>query len=472
MEKKQKLIKHKRDLNIILLSLFLVICALFSSMFTINKIVFADNEEQAINYSNILEDLNKDKNFNIENYAKIENDYSLKFIQIAESINNELFVYVYQPLGNIDYLASSINISIEENKENKNFKNYSLTLINSNETLFKYKVDDFIVSSLESKYYEISLIYRPYIHGVDESSRDNETSEIPYVVGKAYIITNNQIECNDIEYIEVIDKYVGFVRYDGQKKLLLFNKYEYLDSHFVAFSTDKAIDSLMEADVYFQTRTEKYIAKSGDTNYGEWQTKYSYLDNTSTGEYKSGKWSYTWKEIQTVDEFIETEHTKNIYDNGLIAIGQYRELTTTAKEDLKNKQWILRFYESPYTTSVSISTGDINYTCEQVANVSILRLKFRSNGVVYNLGVIDNKQTNTNTEPDNNTTYDIKISEKLKRFIIIVLCCLLIIILIPILPTILKFIWFVIKCIFIAIYWVLCLPIRLVKKLCKKNEKK
>lgn len=46
--------------------------------------------------------------------------------------------------------------------------------------------------------------------------------------------------------------------------------------------------------------------------------------------------------------------------------------------------------------------GVYNYNFSEVTNVSILRLNFLSNGRVYNLSVIDNKQTGGSiTKPDN-----------------------------------------------------------------------
>ena len=62
--------------------------------------------------TDVLEDLSRDKSFNPDNYPTKTDDYSLQIIQLAESVDKELFVYIYQPSGKAkDFKASSINIS-------------------------------------------------------------------------------------------------------------------------------------------------------------------------------------------------------------------------------------------------------------------------------------------------------------------------------------------------------------------------
>ena len=79
-----------------LIILMLILSCLFSIVTPFN--VLAESE---IEYTSVLEDLVKDENFNIEEYPVIEENYSLQVIQIAESEDNELFIYVYQPSGQV-----------------------------------------------------------------------------------------------------------------------------------------------------------------------------------------------------------------------------------------------------------------------------------------------------------------------------------------------------------------------------------
>ena len=73
-------------------------------------------------YSDVLSDLRLDSNFNSNEYESNYIDYSLNVITVAKSINNKLFVYVYQPAGGRNNtVATSINISASEHSTEKSF---------------------------------------------------------------------------------------------------------------------------------------------------------------------------------------------------------------------------------------------------------------------------------------------------------------------------------------------------------------
>ena len=64
-----------------------------------------------ISYTDVLEDLQKDESFKVEDYPAKADDYSLQIIQIAESVNGELFIYVYQPCHDTkDLVATYISM--------------------------------------------------------------------------------------------------------------------------------------------------------------------------------------------------------------------------------------------------------------------------------------------------------------------------------------------------------------------------
>ena len=103
-----------------------------------------------------------------------------------------------------------------------------------------------------------------------------------------------------------------------------------------------------------------------------------------------------------------------------------------------------------------------------VGNVTILRLKFETDGITYNLGVIDNKQTG-GTEPIQKPSNSVGSTEFFinasgKNILAIVLIALLVLALIPVLPYVLNVIIFTVS-----------LPIRLVSgiiKLIKSQKEK
>ena len=127
------------------------------------------SKAESVQYTSVSEDLGKDSSFSKDNYPTKNGDYSIQVVQLAESVNKELFVYTYQPSGD-KVKASSVNISATIN-DNISYHNYKLELLNFDGTLFKYKVTGFEVKADPVRYYVISNIYRPF----DESIGDKKS---------------------------------------------------------------------------------------------------------------------------------------------------------------------------------------------------------------------------------------------------------------------------------------------------------
>ena len=424
----------------------------------------SENEKTA---SGVLEDLSKDASFNAANYPSNAKDYSLSVMQLAESTDKELFVYVYQPSGD-KVKASSINISTTIN-DNISFFNYSLELLNFEGTLFKYKVTGFEVKKDPVRYYAISSIYRPFDASIgDKKSGNNTINEVNYAVNKQYcfgeINDKPYVNCIDIETIVVTDKFVGFVRYpDGFK---LFTGAGACDSHFVAFNTDKKIDKLFEADVYYTTQKVSYDFFTEDSpfsiKFGDSKTdNYAYLKYTDKVEHTGGGFfagTYKWDRIQSVEDFIKTEDRTTVYYGAVLNSKVSSKLSDEALNDLKGKKWVLRFVETSYNKSPRSGMGATTYyhaETTMVGNVTILRLKFETDGITYNLGVIDNKQTGS-TEPSNSTDITVEPNATGKGIIYLILFVLLFVLLAPLLPYVLN-----------AIIFIVSLPIKLVSEIVK-----
>ena len=410
--------------------------------------------------SGVIEDLSKDASFNAANYPSNAKDYSLSVMQLAESTDKELFVYVYQPSGD-KVRASSINISTTINDE-ISFFNYLLELLNFEGTLFKYKVTNFEIKKDPVRYYAISSIYRPFDAGIgDEKSGNNTINEVNYAVNKQYcfgeINGKPYINCIDIETIVVTDKFVGFVRYKDGFKLYVGA----CDSHFVAFNTDKPIDKLLEADVYYTTQeySSSWAALVGEKEtFGDKADKYAYLKYTDKVEHAGGGWfagTYKWDRIQTIDDFIKGENRENIYHGAVLDVKISSKLTDEALTELKGKKWVLRFAETNYSLSSNYTTGATFESYTLVGDVTILRLKFETDGITYNLGVIDNKQTGS-TEPSNSIDIKVEPNTTWKSVIYLILFVLLLVLLAPLLPYVLN-----------AVIFIVSLPIKLVSEIIK-----
>ena len=413
-----------------------------------------------IEYSDVLDDLQKDSSFQASYYPERAADYSLQIIQLAESVNRELFVYVYQPSGKQkDLKASSINISTTIN-DAISFISYKLDFLNSDGVFYKYKVRDFTVKDEPVRYYAITSIYRPFDGSIDAGTgNDNTITEVNYAVNKQYcfgtINGNPYVNCVDIETIVVTDKFVGFVRYMDGFKLYVGA----CDSHFVAFNTDKPMDKLLEADVYYTTQaySSAWVMFAGTSEeFGAKSDNYAYLKYTDKVEHNGGglfAGTYTWERIQTVEDFIANENRDNIYHGAIIDVKYSTKLTDAAMLELQGKRWVLRFAETDYT----FWTGDSAYGtfATLVGDVTILRLKFETDGITYNLGVIDNKQTG-GKEPSNETEIDVTLNKRGKTLLWLLLLILLIVLLAPVLPYVLR-----------AILWIISLPFKLIAAIVK-----
>ena len=440
-----------------LLCIFLVLFSFLPP--TIN--VYAEEKQ----YTDVLEDLQKDETFDISAYPVVGNDYSLDVIQIAESADNELFIYTYQPNG--AHTASSINISVAVD-DKLFYRNYTLTYINSNQTLFKYKVNDFTVRDELTRYYDISSIYRPFDEDIDNELLDdngNTISEVAYPVARVFIAQtiNGQVEytSTDTEVVEITDKYVGMLSYvqDIGFSLNPNQSFTSAENHFVAFNSDHQIDKLISAEVYYQTQDYDFsftVLGAISSTFSDLQSNHVVVNADERvvveGDILFSHFTYEWNEIQDIDTFLATESREDIYDMGIADVASVTKITDEGLQDLEGMQWVLRFATTEFTR------GARNYTtyfshCTHVTDVSILRLTFETNGVTYNLGVVDNKTTGDGI-PDNTQSISISIKWWVWLILALVILCLLG----AFFPVIFTFAWNVIKAVANGVWYVITAP--------------
>lgn len=340
---------------------------------TLPAIAFAETS-----YSNVLDDLKQDKDFDVADYPKIKDDYSLQVIQIAESLAGELFVYVYQPSGKLQ--ATCIHLAQEEEPDTDDTHEYKLTLLNSEETLFKYKVEGIKLKNSTVRYYDITSIFRPWDAKLDVGTdNDNVTNEVAFEVAQFWTVTDTNegvtYAMTGVETIKILNPYTGFLRYrDGFG--VLYNAW--CDSHYVAFSTDKRMDDLLEASVYFDSRDVLVVGFLPQN--GDWTPNEVLLSKDDFVESDEGRLllfaeDYKFSRIVKTQDFIASE-----------------ELDDKAKQGVEGTEWVLRFVETNYSTTGMGVSMQQNYT--EIANVTILRLKFETDGKVYNMGTVMNKITN------------------------------------------------------------------------------
>ncbi|MBP3605383.1 MAG: hypothetical protein J6J66_02175 [Clostridia bacterium] len=419
------------------------------------------------NYSSVLEDLNRDPDFDVTLYPHNASDYSLKFLTMAEGAGGEVFIYVYQPAAPTKFLpATSIVFSTGIGADDRSYVDYDLSLISMDGVFQKYRVQDFAVKDAATRYYAFSQIYRAYDGSIDPPpSTDNTIDYKAFPIGQLWTaIDSNEGVNYSIQYEDVIDvteKHVGFVRYNGG----FFFFQEDVDSHYVAFSVDHEIDQLLEVDICYRTRKTTIVpSKSGITTETTSVTSDRLYDTLSAAEVfevnTSGFFSKTYKynRIQKVSDFIANEGSN---------------ADASDLDYLQDKEWVLRFYESPYVDTLQgSSSGDGllttytgKYEATRVFEIAFFRMAFIYDGVYYNLGVVDDKQTGSNqpdiTVPQN---YDDE-WEKLLFWIALIAVVVFIIFFFGPVLTMCKMIFSCLAALLQVVWWCVSLPFRVLKRL-------
>lgn len=369
MRKKKKQVRVYGLGGIILLIVLVVIIAACISMgvITINSDfslencagkknnVFALRAANGKIYSDVIADLEKDKDFKQEDYPVVEKDYSLKLVQIAESTDGKLCVYVYQPSG----------------------------------TLSKYIVNDFKILPDALRYYDVAQLARVWSETVDPPpTGDNTAATVVYAVGQQWRASTVEGKVSyamiKSEVVTVTEKHVGYVSYSNGFFLVPLGRVE---SHYVAFSTDRQIDKLMEADITYiskpYTLTESQTTGGLRWTYGEETTVRDTVKAKEKVEHTGGIFGYrhVWERIESVETFVEKE-----------------DLSNDTKTALAKMQWVLRFTETEFDGGATSSNWWQRGT--KIDDVTLLRLQFETAGKTYNLGVVDNKQSG-DLNPDN-----------------------------------------------------------------------
>ena len=480
-----------------------VIIALLLSLFCFfeSALSIKANAETTTEYSDVLTDLQKDEAFDISKYKEDIGDYGLTVIQIAESSDGELFIYVHRPsaIAGDELIATKISLSTAWGGC-EDFRVYRLELLSTSGVFDKYRVIDLKVENIVMRYYHINSIYRAFFEEVDMGTTDDNTiSDVAYGVGQLWTATTvNGTVSYLVDYLELItvtSKHVGFIRY-LDNKVLLYAK-EMTDSHYVAFSTDHPIDDLLEAELTYSYESYYEYDRMPDSDLSTLFQNQDYKNVTTYGNnitrtlkkeevFETNNWfffdDYKYNRIQEIDTFIKNES---------------EELLDETEEALKDKQWVLRFLETEYdyfNQYVSDTYFPYSYTIKQwtnVTNVGILRLKFLYDGDIYDMGVIDNLSQGDEV-PDNKNPYDIEYPDwlsALTEFLVVLIILggagvllsfipglgaifgLVFNAILTVIGWLLKGVVFVIKWIFKIVFWVIAFPFNLIGKLFKRNKK-
>lgn len=380
-----------KQLRIRLVGLFCAFLLLFVALLGGQGILsaFAAGEMQ---YSHVLSDLQQDEEFNAEDYPDDSEDYSINFIQIAESKAGELFIYTYQPAQRTRYLvATKINMALSESADGT--KLYDLKLLNSSGVFCKYMVKGVTVSNEATRYYNITSIYRKFLSGIDENSaKDTTVNAVSFEVGWVWKAeTEGDTVTYSAETTEVITIGTPEIFSLRLSADFTFNKISSGDLHFFAFNTDKPVDFIIDADLEYMTRD---YSKNIYKNSFKYETPVHHSITIKEEDIFTRKGA-EYNRIMRVDDFLNEFNGGNIDDDTKNLLDGYTWIFQVCQTDYyaegigNDLLWLLvpfygfyKFYEG---------TSTVNGTF--LESVSLVRMKYSYDGKIYNVGVVSNTVT-------------------------------------------------------------------------------
>ena len=379
-----------------IISIILSFILLFSVFATVP--VMAASEKT---YSNVLDDLEKDETFDASAYPDNAEDVSVKLIQIAESEDGQLFLYVYQPADSqidLECVSVSISVGFSANGAGLDPKLYDLILVSTEGVFDKYLVNGFALPDEAERYYNIVSLYREFNSVVDPESDKTEYKDTAckaYAVGQqwcAYWINDALVyEMNTFNTLEIEPTLVSNLDFpNGITWGNLAGFFERCHSHYYAFNCDEyVIKKIFDADLHY-TKEEINEYKSLGVNESTTLSKVSEvltLTDEDVMTYKGNgilAKSYSWNRIMPASEFLEV-----IEENDISLTDEYRSI-------LENSQWVFSFSETLH--SYTYYNDGYSRTYTDISDVGLLRLHFQDiTDKIYDLGVVSDTLNSTGT---------------------------------------------------------------------------
>ena len=371
--------KNKLQVNKLLIVLFYIFLCLACMLVPVRLHVIAEDIPEN-EYSDVLEDLGADSAFNKTDYDNRISHPNTELIQIAESTDNQLFLYVHF-VGDIKPI-SKIVFNTETTFEKIDYKSYSVECVSERDNFCKYLVKDFKTLA-NSHIYSITRFDYP----VDKPITGTQEQTYDYIsVNQYWTVTydngNVSYTCEYLETLVITDKVVLShfqPRFDALDRPI-----STCTDFYIAFSTDIIMDNLLEVQIEYQKQKASYqTGKVFGDPYPEYPiNEVVYADDTA--EYtKDDGFSFLifyWK--------FSEQHFKFSKISKPAEFREVSGLSVPKRSDDSEYDWVVTFYHDPKNWD-----GGLILDYEVPANTTILRLKYVKDGVTYNVGVLDTRTT-------------------------------------------------------------------------------
>ena len=359
--------------------------------------------------TSVSDDLQLDATFSAEAYPgktidqlKAAGEEYLQIIKIGESVDNKLYVYIYQPSDETKEIVAS-KMLIGQTAGETAARVCPLKLVSTEGVFDKYLVEGIEVLPLSLRHYQITSIYRPFDSALDDAAQNGgKDTYISVPAAQTWYVRTTEDGRREYahtfdEVITVTDEYHGF--------LLFWPALDHLQqSFFLAFTTDRKIETLRQVEITYEGKKVVYIEKVfGDD---EWRTvgtfgpKYLKITEEDKGSNNANRWwiqkNYEWDRIGTVDSFLSDDG----HELDSSAVEALNRVKSTASDN-DTSAFVLRYLEhdaySQYDNKYGASVGYAETV--EVTNVALLKMTFETEGVTYTMGVVDS-MTTPDTDPD------------------------------------------------------------------------
>lgn len=489
------------------LKFFIIILSFLLILFTSSVAVVYAQTDIDITSSSVRDDLESMEMDKLSYLSDTENIF-ITMSQYYDNENNLRSYLYFNYIGDVNERKMYVELSTAVMDSNynitENYQYYELSFVNQEETWCKYEILNLPNLNETTRRYNISSIgYYVY------TSQANIYTHIINEIGQTFIyngITNETIQVfhEEVETITITDKEVAFYCYgDGdnwwfQETTIMQEGDVYTDSWFIFFNTDKKIDELLEIELTY-TQYDYHFYRSGYGVTMDSAVTEELINDMKNGDagtiypddFESGK-SYVNYHNSTIQTIYPGTTKVSYSDKGWF--GKY----DTYYEELDNimnlkeyqaqdsDNFVFTDYANNYAWGVHFKDTTrqfekwadadfpiaINLDGSGMSDVAILRLKFKTDGIIKNCYAID---TPTSDFTGNSADVDTKYEEWFERLSMIVGLLMLVVLLgylSPIFSILFKGLITALELIFKGVITIISLPFKLIAKLLKPKNKK
>lgn len=522
----------KKVIKYIVIFFLIVLMLLIGSNNTLS--VYADSID--ITTTSVRDDL---KSMNEDKLSYLSDEEFIfigmsQYYDKDDNLRTYLYANIPYDISTSDYnWYATISTSVMDENYNitEDFKLYPINYVNHEETWYKlevldlpnleettrrYHIQDLRVYT-EVKTYANVVVPDPGTEGggggnLDDTTTPSDDYMFCDEVSKVYIfngVSNNTIKVfrQEIETITITEKEVGLHTFGEENGWYDFWGIDnvmkwgvtYTDAWYIFFNTDKPIDDLKEIEVTFVEYNYNIQLLGGvkanliideemieDIRNNE-NVNGAFVDNLSV-TYKEqdtikktpGKTPIEFKDNwwgQYETDYVELDNIIDLREYDVEKDGNPFVFT----EQAKKYTWGVNFLNTSKTTQyqgeslmgVAQDTTIINGSA--LKNTAILRLKYVTDGVVYNSYAVDvpTDDFNNNTELNENDDFK-QLTEWFEKIMMVIGILVLLVLLntvTPIFTVIFKGLFFCIKWLIKGIWFVLSAPFKLIGSLFKTKRK-